>query len=71
MTEEDLAFETLHAVLSEISCDIDTQLLSNCYAVQKKHQFDKDRSLSAQMMDRFIDEYVDKLVAAEMDGAPQ
>jgi len=71
MTEEDLAFETLHAVLTQMSCDIDTQLLTNCYVVQKKHQFDKDRSLSAQMMDRLIDEYVDKLVTTEIDGDPR
>lgn len=70
MSEEDLAFETLRAVRPEVASDLEEQLVSQCYAVQKKHQFDADRSISAQLMDRLIDNYVDRLVK-EIEGASE
>jgi hypothetical protein len=61
MSDEDLAFETLQSVRAELAVDLPEELLSACYAIQKKHQFDQDRSASAKAMERLIDEYVDKL----------
>lgn len=60
MTEssDDLALETLLAVRAEIAPDLDEQLLRSCYALQKKHQFDRERSQSAQAMDRLIEDRV-------------
>lgn len=61
MSEEDLAFETLQSVRAAVAADLPEELVSACYAIQKKHQFDQDRSASAKAMERLIDEYVDKL----------
>ena len=61
MNEEDLAFETLQSVRAELAADLPEDLVSACYAIQKKHQFDQDRAASARAMERLIDEYVDEL----------
>jgi len=61
MNEEDLAFETLQSVRGAVAADLPEELVNACYAIQKKHQFDQDRSASAKAMERLIDEYVDKL----------
>lgn len=60
MTEssDDLALETLLAVRAEIAPDLDEQLLRSCYALQKQHQFNRDRSQSAQAMDRLVEDRV-------------
>lgn len=60
---EDPAIETLITVRAEIAPDLDDQLILSCYAIQKKHQFDPDRSQSVQAMDRLIEEYVDAVMA--------
>ncbi|MGZ3388758.1 MAG: DNA modification system-associated small protein [Isosphaeraceae bacterium] len=73
MTEssDDLALETLLAVRAEIAPDLDEQLLRSCYALQKKHQFDRDRSPSSQAMDRLIEERVNAILDEGRDGAGQ
>jgi hypothetical protein len=63
MSDEDLAFETLQSVRASLAADLPEELVSACYAIQKKHQFDQDRSFSAKAMDRLIDEYVDQLLS--------
>ena len=68
MTEEDLAFETLRTVRREIASELEEQLVNQCYVIQKKHQFEADRSVSSQLMDRLIDDYVDRLVAKQNGG---
>jgi hypothetical protein len=60
MADIDLALETLLAVKADIAPDLDDDLLRRCYALQKKHQFDRDRGPSTQAMDRLIDECVQK-----------
>lgn len=66
-SSEDLALETLLAVRAEIAPDLDEQLLRSCYALQQKHQFDRERSHSAQAMDRLIEDRV----KAVLDGASE
>ena len=61
MSNEDLAFETLQSVRTAVAADLPEELLGACYDIQKKHQYDKDRTASARAMERLIDEYVDKL----------
>ena len=61
MSDEDLAFETLQSVRAALASDLPEELVSACYAIQKKHQFEQDRSSSAKAMERLIDEYVDTL----------
>lgn len=57
-SSDDLALETLLAVRGEIAPDLDEQLIRQCYALQKKHQFDRERSQSVQAMERLIDDHV-------------
>jgi len=65
---DDLALETLLAIRSEIAPDLDEDLLRRCYEIQKKHQFARERSHSAQAMDRLIEERVNSLVATSGEG---
>lgn len=58
--EEDLALQTLLAIRSESVSDLDETLLRRCYAIQRKHQFNADRSQSSAAMERLIDEAVGK-----------
>jgi hypothetical protein len=55
MNSDDLALQTLLAVSAETLPGIDEQLLRQCYAIQKKHQFSADRTQSASAMERLID----------------
>jgi hypothetical protein len=52
----DLVLETLLTVQREVAPDLDEQLLRQCYEIQKKHQFDRDRGAVTQAMDRLIDD---------------
>ena len=61
MTDDDLALETLLQVAQEIAPDIDSDLLRQCYAIQKKYQFSADRGPSVSAMERIIDAQVDKV----------
>ncbi len=61
---DDPALETLLSVRLEIAPDLDEELLRRCYEIQKKHQFSRERSHSAQAMDRLIEDRVNALVAA-------
>lgn len=69
MSDEDLAFDTLRAVRAELTPELAADLVDKCYAIQKAHQFSPDRAMPAQMMDRLIDDYVDKLMVPVVDGA--
>lgn len=60
---DDLALETLLAVRLEIAPDLDEDLLRRCYEIQTKHQFARERSHSAQAMDRLIEDRVNVLIA--------
>lgn len=71
VSEEDLAFDTLRVVRAELTPDLDAQIVEDCYAIQKSHQFHTDRSTSAQLMDRLIDDYVDAIMAKGAGGAPE
>ena len=58
----DLVLDTLLAVHREIAPDLDEELVRQCYEIQKKHQFDRDRGQPTQSMDRLIDEQANKQV---------
>ena len=57
--EEDLALETLLAVRQEVAPELSESLLRQCYAIQRRHQFNSDRVQSATAMDRLIDQSLD------------
>jgi hypothetical protein len=51
----DIVVETLIAVQREVAPELDEDLVRACYEIQKKHQFDRDRGVPTQAMDRLID----------------
>lgn len=63
--KEDLALQTLLAVRAEIAPDVDEDLLKHCYAIQKRHQFNSDRTQSSVAMERLIDDDVAAAAAPE------
>ena len=54
----DLALETLMEVRAEVAPELDEDLLRNCYAIQRRHQFSEDRTQPAAAMERLIDEAI-------------
>ena len=55
MDTDDLALQTLLSVREEMSPLLDGQILRQCYAIQKRHQFNADRTQSATAMEKLID----------------
>jgi hypothetical protein len=66
MAEEDLTLETLLSVREALCPTLDENLLRQCYLIQKRFQFSEDRSISANAMERLIDEQV-RAVAGDQD----
>ena len=58
--DHELGLETLLAVRTELGVDLNDGLLEACFAIQKKYQFNHDRTLSTQAMDRLIEDGVEK-----------
>lgn len=58
--KNELGLETLLEVRSEIGVDLDDDLLAACFQIQKKYQFNHDRTLSTHAMDRLIEDRVEK-----------
>ena len=58
--QNELGLETLLAVKAELGVDLDDELLEACFEIQKKYQFNHDRTLSTQAMDRLIEDRVEK-----------
>ena len=68
--DSELGLETLLAVKTELGVDLDADLLEACFAIQKKYQFNHDRTLSTQAMDRLIEDRVEKTSGKQTeDGA--
>lgn len=55
----ELGLETLLAVRTELGVDLDGDLLEACFEIQKKYQFNHDRALSTQAMDRLIESRIE------------
>jgi len=65
----ELGLETLLAVRDELGVDLDDDFLKSCFEIQKKHQFNHERTLSMQAMDRLIEDRVEKADSTSMsDG---
>ena len=68
--DNELGLETLLAVKAELGVDLDDDLLETCFEIQKKYQFNHDRTLSTQAMDRLIEDRVEKAGGKQTeDGA--
>ena len=63
MTQEelpDMALEALLCVTKEIDIDLPEDLIRKAYAIQRRHQFDREgeREASLQEMQRLVEEYI-------------
>lgn len=68
--DSELGLETLLAVKTALSVDLDDDLLEACFEIQKRYQFNHDRTLSTQAMDRLIEDRVEKAGGKQSgDGA--
>lgn len=64
----ELGLQTLLLVRTELGIDLEEDLLKACFDIQKKYQFNHDRTLSTQAMDRLIEQYVEKSVDKHTGG---
>ena len=55
----DLGLSTLLEVRDDLGLDVPDDLVRKIHAIQKKHQFEQDRTLSHQATERLIDEILD------------
>lgn len=55
---EHMALSALLAAGEEFAPDIPAEILKKAYAIQKARQFDRERDVSLQEMNRLIDEYL-------------
>jgi hypothetical protein len=62
---DDIALNTLVAVAKERYPELPPELVQRLYSLQKRYQFDTDRTSSIQAMQRVLEEYVDA------QGTPQ
>ena len=68
--DHELGLETLLAVRTELGVDLNNDLLEACFEIQKKYQFNHDRTLSTQAVDRLIEDCVEKAGGKQIkDGA--
>jgi len=58
---EDLALATLRTVANEGDDCLPPDLVEKLYRLQRRHQFDVDRAVSVQEMQRLLEQYVDSL----------
>jgi hypothetical protein len=55
---EDMAWKALEETAKEVAPGLPLDLLKKAYAIQKRHQFSKDRSESVQLMDKLIEAHI-------------
>ena len=53
---DDLALKALLAARDESAPDLDLGLLKQCYAIQRRHQFNLDRNQAVVAMERLVDQ---------------
>ena len=58
-TPDDIALITLLAVAKKRYPDLSQDLVARLYGLQKRFQFDSDRTSSIQALQRVLEEYVD------------
>ncbi len=60
--DKELGLETLLEVKRDLGVDLDDDLLKACFEIQKKYQFNHDRTLSTHAMDRLVEDRVERAV---------
>ena len=63
---KDLALETLLEVARNIAPEVPESLLKEIYTVQYSRQFDKERDVSLQELQRVLNKYIDSLNSSEV-----
>ena len=61
MENEDLALKTFLVVADKLAPEVSKDLLQRVYALQKTHQFDRDRAVSLQEMQKLVEQYANAL----------
>lgn len=69
--DNELGLETLLSVRTQLGVDLDDDLLKACFEIQKKYQFNHDRTLSTQTMDRLIEDRVEAIVKKHSEEEPR
>ena len=62
--KSDPALRILLEMRTRVAPDVDESLVLSLYAIQKRHQYDQDRTRSLNQMERLIDDYVDRLAGS-------
>jgi len=63
----ELGLETLLAVRRELEVSIEDELLIECFKIQKKYQFSRNRDTSMSAMNKVIDKYVEKISRSQKE----
>ena len=58
--DRELGLETLLGVRNDLGVRLDDGLLKACFEIQKRYQFNHDRTLSTRAMERLIEDSVNK-----------
>ncbi len=62
---DDMRLAALLASARAVSPELEEDLLRKAYAIQRSHQFDRDRTISVQQMQRLIEEYARTILHTE------
>lgn len=66
--EQELGLETLLAVKDDLGIDLEDNIIKASYEIQRKHQFNHDRTMSVQAMEYLIDSYVERMSDLQKEG---
>lgn len=61
----DMALETLLSVARKLKLPLDESLIRSAYAIQRRHQFDRDPQASYQEMKRLVNEFTQAMPSIE------
>ncbi len=61
----DMALDTLLLVAKELNLPLEVNLIRSAYAIQRRHQFDRDPQASYQDMKRLVNEFAQAMPSTE------
>lgn len=67
--EVDHALSALLETASDVAPELPEELLRKAYAIEKRHQYDRDRAVSMQELEKLVDEYVNRTLPQSRGGA--
>ena len=57
--EHDLPFVIMKKKSDELATDLPKEILSGIYNIQKKHMYNRDRTIPLNEMQRFLESYIE------------